>query len=205
MGSDWTPAEANAVATHFADTYITPTLRAGDIVWLASWLHEPFPFTTPPHYMLANATRRRAYVQQLAILYKAVEAAGASLVLSNDVPLLRFGARKCADAATWNQRHGLAELFPPACAVALAASHDNLRQAADTLRDFSAAHPKAFFFDVHDELCDGDLCGPWIPRTEVPRGEDKNHLSRWTQRTQRILEAVSIVCPSTHAREYAIA
>jgi peptidoglycan/LPS O-acetylase OafA/YrhL len=185
---DAVPSEAAAAATAraFTERFIAPSLRPGDLVWHATYLHEPIHpgflgggRPTQHALVLSDPRIRRAFAAQMRVLHETVRAAGASLVLSHELPLLSMGGWECAAGAGWNRRHGLGAICPPPCAVTKAASRAAHAASAKTLAGLKAEMPSASLFDVHDALCEHNgWCGPWIAGSDIPRGDDKNHLSQ---------------------------
>ena len=166
-----------AMARDFIDGTLTPALRPGDVVLHASWYHERLPEGSPwiaSEALLSVDSKRRTFVAQLELLAAAVADANASLVLANDFPLLRSPGRTCATR--------LSSMFvgwcPAPCARPRAESTASLAPTVAVLSALAARLPAVHFLDLHDKMCEGAACGPFVPGGGGVVGwDDANHLS----------------------------
>ena len=124
--------------------------------------------------LLSVDSKRRIFVAQLELLAAAVADANASLVLANDFPLLRSPGRTCATR--------LSSMFvgwcPAPCARPRAESTASLAPTVAVLSALAARLPAVHFLDLHDKMCEGAACGPFVPGGGGVVGwDDANHLS----------------------------
>lgn len=163
------------------------TLRPGDVVLHSAYYNRPDEDCLPqiPQSCGARTTdprRVELHLAQLRILHRAVAAAGASLVLVDDVPRLAYAGRDCAGQSLLTARLGLSAWCEPSCAnhAATARASVGLRSYSGRLAALAAELPRTHFLSIHDAFCEagggGAPCGPFIPGTAIASYSDTNHI-----------------------------
>ena len=140
----------------------------------ASWFHERLPEGPwiASGALLSVDSKRRIFVAQLELLAAAVAAANASLVLAND---FRSSAARGAPAPPASRRCLLAGAPHRARGAESTAS---LAPTVAVLSALAARLPAVHFLDLHDRMCEGAACGPFVPGGGGVVGwDDANHLS----------------------------
>ena len=168
-----------AAAMAFIAKHLRPAgLQPGDIVLHASWQHD-----VPDkgahwlgfHTRLHDPLVLERHLAQLDVLYKAVVKTGAALILTGDVPLLQGAGSTCATSLSTQWR----AWCPLSCSRSLADSHVDLEPVNTALKKFASTRRGVYFYTIHDLLCEGEGCGPFIPGTDILAwNDDSNHITQ---------------------------